>query len=246
LTTAPTPDPDFAPAFDQYDVVVSNFGWQAAAWPAKTMKEFEQYMRQGGGLVIIHAADNSFGEWSEFNKLIGLGGWGDRTANAGPFVYYNNDGEVVRDTTAGSAGSHGTQYPFLITIRDTNHPITRGMPREWLHAKDELYDRLRGPAENMSILATAYSDEEKNDSPFSDLRGTNRHEPMMLTVEYGSGRVFHTPLGHTDYSMECVGFIVTLQRGAEWAATGEVSQTELPDDFPTGERISQRKWSKNN
>ena len=118
------------------------------------------------------------------------------------------------------------------------------MPAQWLHVQDELYDRLRGPAENMNVLATAYSDEEENDSPFSDFRGTNRHEPMLLTVNYGNGRIFHTPLGHAAYSMECVGFIVLFQRGAEWAATGAVSQTDIPADFPTAEKVSQRAWGK--
>jgi len=240
----PIPDPGYKPDFSQYDVVISNFGWRAAPWPEETRAALEMYVSGGGGLVIIHAASNSFGDWDEFNRMVGLGGWGDRSEKNGPYVYYNDKNELVRDTTVGGAGSHGKQYEFLITLRDTLHPITLGMPHQWLHAQDELYDRLRGPAENMNVLATAYSDEEKNDSPFSDFSGTNRHEPMVFTVNYGNGRVFHTPLGHTDYSMECVGFIVLLQRGAEWAATGNVNQNSIPSDFPTKEKISQRKWEK--
>lgn len=246
MVPEPTPDPKYSPDFSQYDVVISNFGWNAAPWPKETQTALEMYLSSGGGLVIVHAASNSFGDWEQFNKMIGLGGWGDRSEKTGPYVYYNNANELVRDTTAGPGGSHGKQYAFLIEIRDTLHPITIGMPHQWLHAQDELYDRLRGPAENLEVLATAYSDEEKNDSPFSDLRGTNRHEPMMFTVNYGNGRVFQTPMGHTDYSMECVGFIVTLQRAALWAANGEVRQIEIPKDFPTADSISQRKWSKNN
>jgi type 1 glutamine amidotransferase len=193
--------------------------------------------------VLVHAADNSFGDWLEFNKIIGMGAWGDRDERSGPYVYYNDKNQLVRDTTKGTAGSHGKQFEFVITMRDRSHPITNGMPAKWLHAQDELYDRLRGPAENMKILATAYSDDEKNASPFSPLRGTARHEPMMLTVNYGKGRVFHTPLGHADYSMECTGFITTLQRACEWAATGKVT-SKIPADFPTADRVSQRKWQK--
>jgi len=33
---------------------------------------------------------------------------------------------------------------------------------------------------------------------------------------------------------------VTLQRGAEWAATGKVTQ-KVPDDFPTADKVSIRK-----
>jgi uncharacterized protein len=239
----PVTDPDFKPDFSKYDLVISNFGWKAAPWPKETQTALEKYVKNGGGFLLVHAADNSFGDWVEFNKMIGMGAWGDRNEKSGPYVYYNDANQLVRDTTKGTAGSHGKQYEFMITTRDQSHPITKGMPAQWLHAQDEMYDRLRGPAENMKILATAYSDEAGNASPFSPLRGTSRHEPMMLTVNYGKGRVFQTPLGHTDYSMECVGFITTLQRAAEWAATGKVT-IKIPAYFPTAAKVSQRKWTK--
>ncbi|MEO5977754.1 MAG: ThuA domain-containing protein [Chryseolinea sp.] len=239
----PIPDPDFKPDFSQYHVVISNFGWQASDWPKETQAAFEMYISSGGGFVLVHAADNSFGDWDQFNRIIGLGGWGGRNEKTGPYVYINELGQTVRDTTVGTAGSHGKQYPFLITVRDITHPITAGMPTRWLHAQDELYDRLRGPAEELTVLGTSFSDIEKNDSPFSELKGTNRNEPMMMTIKYGNGRVFHTPLGHADYSMECVGFITMFQRGTEWAATGKVT-IPIPKDFPTADSISVRKWNK--
>ena len=103
-----------------------------------------------------------------------------------------------------------------------------------MHAQDELYQMLRGPAANMAILATAYADKKQ--------AGTGRHEPMMMTIDYGHGRVYHTPMGHADYSMECVGFITTFVRGAEWAATGNVTLTDIPDDFPGRNKTRQRKF----
>lgn len=227
----PKTDPDFSPDFSKYDVVISNFGWNAASWPSATQKALETYIENGGGLVVFHAADNSFPEWEAYNKMIGLGGWGDRTEKDGPYVYYNNDGELIRDESPGPGGAHGPQSEYQIQIRDSEHPITKGMPEIWMHSKDELYNGLRGPAENMEILATAYSD--------TNNKGTGRHEPALMALTYGKGRIFHNIMGHADYSVNCVGFITSMLRGTEWAATGKVTQ-EIPKDFPNAETSSSK------
>ena len=83
----------------------------------------------------------------------------------------------------------------------------------------------------MTVLATAYASPDKG--------GSGRHEPMMMVLDYGQGRVFHTPMGHGAYSQACVGFVTALTRGAEWAATGEVTAT-IPDDFPSEDEVSLR------
>ena len=218
----------FRPKFSQYDVVVSNYN--GAPWPRETEIEFQAFVHGGGGFVTVHAADNSFPDWPEYNEMIGLGGWGGRNKKSGPYVYFR-DGELVRDKSKGKGGGHGKQHEFLINHIDTEHPITRGLPPVWLHTKDELYEKLRGPAKNMHVLATAYANPKQN--------GSGRDEPMLMTIQYGKGRVFHTTLGHADYSMHCVGFRTTLLRGTEWAATGEVTQP-VPKDFPTAEATSSR------
>jgi type 1 glutamine amidotransferase len=211
-------------------VVVSNYN--GAPWPEETRTAFVDYVKGGGGFVVVHAANNAFGKWREYNDMIGIGGWDGRNEQSGPYVYLDDAGKVVRDTSAGGGGHHGPQHPFQIIIRDTDHPITRGLPREWMHVNDELYDKLRGPGDNMHILATAFADPKKG--------GSGHHEPMLMTLDYGKGRVFHTPMGHGNDSQECVGFITTLQRGAEWAATGKVTQ-KVPEDFPTADKVSSRK-----
>ena len=231
LEKKPKPDPDFSPDFSKYDLVVSNFGYNAATWPEETKKNFETYMKEGGALTVVHAANNSWGEWEEFNLMIGLGGWGGRDVDSGPYVYINNDGEVVKDDSEGKCGTHGPQKPFLITMRDTEHPITKGLPDFWMHSKDECYSRLRGPAKNLTILATA--------ADTAKLQKQGRNEPMLMTIDYHKGRVFHTTLGHDTPAFEGVGFIVTFLRGCEWAATGKVTQ-EIPADFPTPEESKAR------
>ena len=244
ISKDPIKTSNFSFDFSEYDVIISNLGAESALWPEKTRKDFENYMSNGGGLVVVHAADNAWGEWDEYNKMIGLGAWGGRDEKTGPYVYYNEAGEVVKDSTEGVCGSHGLEYEFQLTSRAPEHPIMKGLPSKWLHTQDELYERLRGPFENATILATAYADVEKNAPPWNpSVKGLGQHVPQLMVINYGEGRVFHSTMGHFDYSMEGVGFITTLQRGAEWAATGAVTQ-EIPTDFPSADAISSREWNK--
>ena len=219
----------FEPKFSDYKVVVSNYNGDE--WSEKTKTAFVDYVKGGGGFVVVHAANNSFPKWAEYNEMIGLGGWGGRDEKSGPYVRVK-ESKVVFDTRKGAGGSHGAQHAFVMETFDTEDPIMKGLPRKWLHTQDELYDRLRGPAKNIKLLATAYSDKK--------FGGTSEREPILFTMSYGKGRVFHTTLGHDSKGMKCVGFIVTTQRGTEWAATGKVTQTKVPADFPTEAKTSSR------
>ncbi len=212
---------NFTPDFSKYDLVLSNYNGDP--WPQRTNKAFEDFVKNGGGVVIVHAANNAFPEWQEYNKIIGVGGWKGRDEKSGPFVYYDEEKSTfVKDTSPGPGGAHGVQHRFQVTIRNKNHPITKGLPATWMHENDELYHQLRGPAQNMEVLATAYS--------AKDTKGSGRHEPMLMVITYGKGRIFHTTLGHGNDSQQGKGFIITLQRGAEWAVTGKVTQ-KIPKDF---------------
>lgn len=221
---------NFCPDFAAYDAVVMIYNGDA--WSDSAKSSLDNYVKNGGALIIVHEADNAFPEWKEYNEMIGLGGWGNRDQNAGPYVYYDKKKEI-RDNSEGSGGMHGQQTEVLVEIRKKNHPITKDLPAKWLHTTDELYGKLRGPAENMTVLATAYSDPATH--------GSGRNEPCLMTIEYGQGRVFHTVFGHISgppyLSMDGVGFQCTLLRGTEWAITGEVTQ-KVPANFPTAERSS--------
>jgi type 1 glutamine amidotransferase len=218
----------FRPDFSKYDVVLSNYNGQP--WPARVQKALEESVDGGGGLVVVHAANNAFESWPEWNKMIGLG-W--RNNKFGERVTIDDNGHVVRTPKGEGPGSgHGPQHAYKIVVRDAEHPVTKGMPRKWMHAKDELYHGQRGPAENMHILATAFSAKE--------MKGTGTNEPMIWVIPYGKGRVFTTVLGHVgspnDPAIKCIGFQTVVARGSEWTATGNVT-LPIPSDFPTAEEV---------
>jgi type 1 glutamine amidotransferase len=196
------------PNFSAYAVVVSNYNGED--WPAEVRTAFVAFVKGGGGFVSYHAANNSFPDWPEYNAMIGLGGWGNRNEKSGPYLRLRN-GAWTKDFSPGAGGGHGAQHEFLMEARTPTHGIMLGLPDKWMHAKDELYHGLRGPAENLTVLASSLSDR------------TNENEPLLMTISYGSGRVFHTALGHSVETLQGLGFQSTFTRGVEWAATGRVT-----------------------
>lgn len=222
--------------FASYQLVVLDYNGDR--WPEETEKSFLDFVEKGGGVIIYHAANNAFRDWKEYNRIIGFGGWEDRDETAGPYIYMR-DGRLVYDKESyGCAGSHGIQHEFVLNCSNPEHPVTKGLPVAWRHVQDELYDRMRGPGIVKDVLFWGYSDPAT--------KGSGRDEMAIFTVDYGKARIFHTTLGHAgntldnNIAMQCAGFQVTLLRGAEWAATGNVTQP-VPDDFPTEKSISLRK-----
>ena len=224
----------FKPDFSLYDVAVLDYNGDR--WPEQTNAAFLEYVQAGGGVVLYHAADNAFADWEEFNRIIALGGWENRDEKSGPY-YYLVDGKPTLDYSAGPGGSHGSEREYPMHCRKADHPITKGLPDNWMHARDEMYDRMRGPANIKDLLYSGFADSTKG--------GSGREEPLVFTVDYGKARIFHIMLGHAganeknNPAMQCAGFQTLLLRGTEWAATGKVSQT-VPADFPTAEKPSFR------
>ena len=212
----------FRPDLSKYQVVVSNYNGER--WCLDLNADLDILLSEAKiGFVVIHAANNAFGGWKEYNQMIGMG-W--RGAKDGKRLKFDDDGkEILVEAGKDDGSGHRYSGPFAVKLRDTDHPITKGMPKEWMHVKDELYDNMRGPIEKVTVLATAYS------------KGTKAHEPMIWTVAYEKGRVFHTPMGHDAVAMKCWGFAGTVTRGTEWAATGKVT-LPLPKEFPTAEKAS--------
>jgi uncharacterized protein len=224
---APPPAWDgWQPDLAGHDVVVSNYNGEA--WPERVRQDFVRFVAGGGGAVMVHAANNAFPEWPEFNRMIGLG-W--RKADFGDRVTIDDaTGAQVRTPTGeGPGAGHGPSHVFQIKVRQPDHPIMRGVPAQWTHGKDQLSHGQRGPALNMTILDSAFDDVEKG--------GSGAHEPVTWIIPYGKGQVVTTILGHQWHdqkdqdALDCVGFQTVFARSVEWAATGAVT-IPVPASFP--------------
>jgi type 1 glutamine amidotransferase len=222
------------PDFGKYAVIIQNTNniWQPRLrWPPHAERELERYVKNGGGLYVLHSANNAFRHWKEYNRMIGLG-W--RAANEGYALEVDSSKKIIQHSPgAGEGTGHGDRFNALIQIL-TRHPINDGFPDRWQTANTEVYYYPRGPAQNLTILSHAY-----------DSTGTQKMWPVEWIVKYGKGRVYNSSMGHLwkgetyPPAYRCVGYQTTMIRVTEWLATGKVTYP-LPDDFPTDTSVSLR------
>ena len=224
------------PVFGDYEVVIqntNNIQNKKIRWPRRVEEQLEHYVKSGGGLYILHSANNAFAHWPEYDRMIGLG-W--RPKETGYAVEIAPDRRIIRiPPGAGSGTSHGKRFDALVQVLSP-HPINKGLPQQWLTPSMELYTHARGPAENISILSFAFDS------------ATNKSWPVEWVVKYGKGRVYNSSMGHLwkdeiyPISYRCIGFQTTLIRATEWLATGKV-RYPVPANFPTKAAISVREES---
>ncbi|WP_159475125.1 ThuA domain-containing protein [Dyadobacter sp. 3J3] len=222
------------PDFSKYALIVqntNNIQNPSLRWPGQAEKKLEEYVRNGGGLYILHSANNAFPHWKEYDKMIGLG-W--RRASEGYALEIVGAKTITRIAPGEGEGTgHGDRFNALIQVL-TPHPINKGYPIQWQTANTEVYYFPRGPAENISVLSCAF-----------DSTSTHRTWPVEWVVRYGKGRVYNSSLGHLwkgeSYppAYRCMGYQTTVIRAAEWLATGKVT-FPIPADFPTASKQSLR------
>jgi type 1 glutamine amidotransferase len=220
-TTPPAGAPSEAwdawnPNFSRYQVVVNNFNGghldTGIRWPARVEKSLEDYVRGGGGLVVYHAANNAFLNWAAYNEMIGLG-WREPGFGAGLAV--GEDGKIVKiPQGSGLKPGHGPRHDFEVHVLNTEHPITHGLPKQWMHPSEQLTHGQHGPAEGLTILTYAQSEV------------SHQNEPMDWVRWYGKGRVYTTMLGHTwnnepNPNLQDEHFRRLFAQGVKWAATGK-------------------------
>ena len=220
---------NWKPKFANYDVIIqntNNIQNKELRWPKEAEKNLEDYVRKGGGLYILHSANNAFPQWEEYNRMIGLG-W--RSKDVWPAIKVNENGSLEKIPKGeGKSTNHGPREDEVV-YKLNEHPINRGFPEAWITPDTELYQYPRGPAENLTILSYAIHEESE------------MYWPFEWVVAYGEGRVYSSSMGHLwkgdtiPKGYQCVGFQTTLIRVTEWLATGQTFY-EVPKNIPTKEK----------
>jgi hypothetical protein len=209
------------PDFKQYEVVLMNYNSGDASgslnWPADKRALLEDFVQGGGGLYILHAANNSFPDWPEYNKMIATG-W--RKSGFGSAIQVESDLKVTLiPPGTGPGTNHGNRADAPIRIL-RRHPINKGYPDVYLSSTLEIYQYARGPAANCQVLSYAY------DGPAS---GNSRiNWPIEILIDYGKGQVYNATPGHVwagetqPNAVRDVSFQTTLLRATEWLARKEI------------------------
>ncbi len=226
---------NWRPEFNKYAVVIqntNNINMPHLRWSPWAEQALEKYVSQGGGLYILHSANNAFSHWREYDKMIGLG-W--RPDTVGYALEIDSANKIVRFPPGkGKATGHGERFNAVIQILN-RHPINKGYPDQWKTANTEVYFFPRGPAENLTVLSYAY-----------DSTATHKLWPVEWVVRYGKGRVYNSSMGHLwrgetyPPAYRCVGFQTTVARVSEWLATGRVTYP-VPENFPSKDSLSLEK-----
>ena len=104
----------FKPDFTAYKAVVSNYNGEP--WPQNVRDAFTKYVGSGGGFVSVHAANNSFPDWKEYNDMIGVGGWAELRARAalGDRVQI---GRILHPSPASPAANSGWAEAAVAELR---------------------------------------------------------------------------------------------------------------------------------
>ena len=157
--------------------------------------------------------------------MIGVGGWRGRTEQAGPY-WFVRDGKLVSDPAPGAGRQ--PRPPHAVSGR-------RARRRPSDHPRSAAGVDAPGRRAVRAAARTRTQHDRAGDGVLGSGRTTApaATSRMLMALTFGKGRVFHTTLGHDINALSSVDFVVTLQRGTEWAATGQVTQ-KVPAAFPDG------------
>ncbi|MBN1817207.1 MAG: ThuA domain-containing protein [Sedimentisphaerales bacterium] len=155
----------------QYDVICFNNTTQLKTSPEQR-KAILNFLKNGKGIVGIHAATDNFNDWPEMQEIMG-----------GKF-------------TGHPWGGGGT---WAVKIDEPNHPLTKAFAGQGFKINDEIYRTdppLYSRAKQRVLMSLDMSDPAtaaKKEKPEDDDIG------ISWIKEVAKGRMFYCSLGHNNH-----------------------------------------------
>lgn len=214
-------NPDFlAP----YDVILLHY--DGKTWPTdkavrlgeRSESSIYQFVAGGKGIVFYHSSAWVDEDWpDEWRKL--MGGYC-----------------TMLD------GRRAPADDLIVKTVDSEHPIAKGVKREWMTVAEDLFTPVHfHPESDVHVIEAVRDDISYYQELFDkglfppkhhpvnipggkleNMPGIDQDTPVMWTNKYGKGRTFVTTIGHGPGTWERFSFITLFVRGVEWAATGKV------------------------
>lgn len=205
ITSEPAADLPKAPALvadGALDLIVLDYN--GPRWGDAAEQAFLEAVRGGCGVAVLHAADNAFPGWAEYETMVGL---------------------LWRKGTG-----HGRYHPFDVHVVDHHHPITDGMQDLRMHP-DELYHRLvHTPGAEYRVLMSAYSDPKTGGTGRHEPMATAATFGKGRVFHTPLGHVWRNNIpSHATWHDPQLRLLVA--RGCEWAATGAVTLPNTPSNY---------------
>jgi len=143
----------------KYDAIVLNFRNPPPRDPGPAArKALAEYVKSGGGLVVVHFAIFAFPGWEEYRRIIGRV-WVGRVS-----------GKKI--------SGHSPRGTFDVKVLDREHPAVAGL--EDFTADDELYSKLQGE-DRIRVLLDAHSEYSGKREPVAWARSYGKGR-VLVTV----------------------------------------------------------------
>jgi len=144
---------------------------KAAEYDAKLKASLVKYLKEGGGLAVIHAGVASFRKWPEYGNIIGA-------------RFQNHPWR---------AGSTVT-----LKVEEPDHPLTGAFKKRVFEVTDEIYQVTEPYSrDKLRVLVSIDTDRTPmNVKGIIPARRKDRDFAMTWIRNYGKGRVFYCALGH--------------------------------------------------
>ena len=192
----------------RFDAFVLDYNGPRWGEPAET--RFVDAVRGGTGVVVVHAANNAFPGWTEYEQIVG---------------------HLWREGTG-----HGRLHPFDVELIDRDHPITQGMRDIEAHLDELYHDLVNVQGTSHRVLAVAHSSKESGGTGEREPMIMVGQFGAGRVFHTALGHVWRG----NKLSRETVRdarFQDLVQRGTEWAATGAVtSQVSAPNTLSEKEQ----------